>query len=196
MHTLVRLSKDCETVVELGVRDAVSTFAFINGLKQNEKDKKILHCVDICEVPDYQFIQRNSKKDGVKVKFHKESSLNIDLDDIDMVFIDTWHVYAQLKRELEKYGPITKKYIVMHDTEVDKIDGEVIRLKQDVKKLSEESGYSVEELSCGLGKAIVDFLMENEKEWKLTEHYVNNNGLTILKRKTLEEDNEMVQVYW
>jgi len=44
-----------------------------------------------------------------------------------LVFIDTWHVYGQLKRELAKYAPLTKKYILMHDTTVDEWVGESVR---------------------------------------------------------------------
>ena len=45
-----------------------------------------------------------------------------------MVFIDTWHVYGQLKRELERYKNESRKYLVMHDTTVDGIYGEEIRM--------------------------------------------------------------------
>ena len=33
----------------------------------------------------------------------------------------------------------------------------------------------------GLYNALVDFLGEN-KNWKIKEHYTNNNGLTIIER--------------
>lgn len=39
---------------------------------------------------------------------------------------------------------------------------------------------SVEEIKCGLWKAIEDFLLVNPN-WKLKERYINNNGLTILE---------------
>jgi hypothetical protein len=70
----------------------------------------------------------------------------------------------------------------MHDTELDKIDGETIRCGWDAKKQSEESGYSIEEINTGLQKAIDEFLDTN-KEWEIYKVYTNNNGLTILKRK-------------
>jgi hypothetical protein len=200
LQTLANIASYCEVVAELGVRDSVSTWAFIQGLKHNNKDKKLLYSVDIDEVPDLDFVLRHARRDGVKMTFFHESSLKVVFPtELDMVFIDTWHIYAQLKRELNYYGPITKKYIVMHDTEVDKVTGEVIRLGGNVEELSMESGFPEEEVSKGLGPAIVEFLTENSETWRLREHYKNNNGLTILERIDPNDPNqekEMVKVFW
>ena len=98
-----------------------------------------------------------------------------------MVFIDTWHIYGHLKRELSKFNLLINKYIIMHDTTIDEIDGETIRCGWNASEQSIESGYDIEEINCGLGKAITEFL-ENNKEWKLLEKLTNNNGLTILKK--------------
>jgi hypothetical protein len=32
---------------------------------------------------------------------------------VDMVFIDTFHVYGQLKRELEKFSKLAKYYFIL-----------------------------------------------------------------------------------
>jgi cephalosporin hydroxylase len=94
---------------------------------------------------------------------------------------DTWHVYGQLKRELEKFSPITQKYIIMHDTTVDGIYGETIRCRWNAVAQSKQSGIPIEEINCGLWKAVEEFL-ENNPEWKLRERFMNNNGLTVLER--------------
>ena len=110
------------------------------------------------------------------------NNLKIDLiAEVDMIFIDTWHVYGQLKRELEKYSKVVKKYIIMHDTTVDAISGESIRCKWDIVKQSIDSGFPENEITCGLQRAIDEFLANNN-HWKLHEKFTNNNGLTILKR--------------
>jgi hypothetical protein len=44
-----------------------------------------------------------------------------------------------------------------------------------------QTGYPIEEITCGLWKAIEEFLANNP-EWKLKERFVNNNGLTVLER--------------
>ena len=102
-------------------------------------------------------------------------------ENVDLVFIDTWHVYGQLKRELAKFSKVTNKYILMHDTTVDKVQGETIRSNWDAKQQSLDSGIPEEEILCGLQKAIDEFLLEN-KDWVLREEYTNNNGLTVLEK--------------
>jgi len=102
-------------------------------------------------------------------------------ENVDLTFIDTWHVYAQLKRELDKFSKTTNKYIIMHDTTVDEFYGETIRCGWNAQAQSEQTGFPIEEINCGLWKAVEDFLASNNN-WKLKEHYVNNNGLTILEK--------------
>lgn len=110
------------------------------------------------------------------------NDLNLEVNgNYDLTFIDTWHVYGQLKRELEKFSPLTNKYIIMHDTTVDEIYGETLRLNLNAKKQHKETGFPLEEIKCGLWKAIKEFL-KTHNEWKLKEKFTNNNGLTILER--------------
>lgn len=106
--------------------------------------------------------------------------LNIN-ENYDLTFIDTWHVYGQLKRELDKFSKITNKYIIMHDTTVDELLGESIRCNMDAKKQSEESGIPISEIYKGLWPAIEEFL-SNNKDWKIKQRFTNNNGLTILEK--------------
>ena len=110
------------------------------------------------------------------------NNLHIDFNErFDITFIDTWHVYGQLKRELEKFKVITNKYIIMHDTTVDEWLGENIRLGIDATEDAKRSGIPIEEIYKGIWPAISEFLFYN-KDWILHERYTNNNGLTILER--------------
>jgi len=70
----------------------------------------------------------------------------------------------------------------MHDTTVDEIYGETIRMSWDAAQQSKESGFPIEEINKGLWPAITDFLANNP-EWFIKERFTNNNGLTILARK-------------
>jgi cephalosporin hydroxylase len=118
----------------------------------------------------------------IKVNYEWKNDLDLVLPaSVDMVFIDTWHVYGHLKRELAKFSKVTKKYIAMHDTTVDDVYGETIRMGFNAKQQSQDSGYPIEEINCGLWKAIEEFLATNP-EWRLKERFTNNNGLTILER--------------
>jgi hypothetical protein len=115
-------------------------------------------------------------------------TLNIPFN-FDITFIDTYHVYGQLKRELHKYAPFTNKYIIMHDTTIDGELGELYRSdygiitpdNSNVINSSKKTGIPIKELICGLSKAIEEFLEQN-KNWVLHEKFENNNGLTILRR--------------
>jgi hypothetical protein len=122
---------------------------------------------------------------GTDISYIWKNDLDLDIkENADMTFIDTWHVYGQLKRELEKFSKVTNKYIIMHDTTVDEWEGETIRQfggLHAAERQSKATGIPVDEIMKGLWPAIEEFLDAN-KEWKLKERFTNNNGLTILER--------------
>jgi hypothetical protein len=185
LPTLARYASDCESVIELGVRGCISSWAFMVGLQNNNRQIKTLFLNDIepCEITNLLELSK-SPDVGISVSYQWVNDLLLNTDDLqtDLTFIDTWHVYAQLKRELEKFSKITRKYIIMHDTVVDGIHGETIRrMKDKAEQQSLETGFPLEEINRGLVPAIKEFLKKNP-EWILHEHYENNNGLTILKR--------------
>lgn len=181
LPTLYQYAKQCESIIELGVRGVVSTYAFTLGLMHNNSDKKKLLVNDIepCPIEELQSIMND-----LPIEFQYKWISDLDMvveENYDMTFIDTFHVYGQLKRELEKYSKITNKYIIMHDTEVDGIYGEAIRAGWNAEELSKKVGMPVDEITKGLLPALDEFL-GNNKEWVLEKMYTNNNGLTILRR--------------
>lgn len=180
LSILMELSKECETICEFGVRSIVSTWAFLYGLLQNNSLNKNLISVDIINV-NCDNVVNIAKEAGITMQFICEDSVKCEIPETDLLFIDTWHIYGHLKRELNTHHSKVKKYIVMHDTELDKIKGESLRCGWDIKEQSKNSGYPPEEISQGLQKAIDEFL-ENHIEWSIFKIYTNNNGLTILRR--------------
>lgn len=178
---LCDISKSCESILECGVRRVFSSVAFAKGLSENKKPVKRLHCCDIVKSPNVSEFEILCKKHGYDFRFYEMSDLDIPMVEYDMIFIDTWHVYAQLKRELEKFHPYAKKYIVLHDTEVDGIYGESLRLSSDIAQQSQESGYPIEEIMKGLQFALKEFL-DLHPEWRVKHHFSHNNGLTVLER--------------
>ena len=181
LPTLSKYSSECESVIELGVRGCVSSWAFANGLINNGSNTKVLFLNDItsCQITDLLNAVREA---NIKVDYEWINDLHLNIrQNYDLTFIDTWHVYGQLKRELDKYSKITNKYIAMHDTTVDAIQGETIRMRWNAEQQSIDSGFPIEEINRGLQKAIDEFL-ETNKNWVLHEKFENNNGLTILKR--------------
>lgn len=181
LPTLYEYATKCESIIELGVRKCVSTWSFVYGLLNNNSDKKSMFINDIIECDISELLDATKDLD-IDVKYEWVNDLELSFDkNVDLTFIDTWHVYGQLKRELNKFSQITNKYIIMHDTTVDAIEGETVRLEWDAEKQSEETGIPVDEIKCGLWKAIEEFL-ENNENWILKKRYENNFGLTILER--------------
>jgi hypothetical protein len=182
LPTLYKYAKDSESIIELGVRGCVSSWAFVLGLLHNDKPTKkiLLNDIEECNIGELLHFTKDLNID-VKYKWVNDLELEIS-ENVDLTFIDTWHVYGQLKRELEKFSKVTNKYIIMHDTTVDAIYGETIRSHMNAHHQSLLTGFPLEEINTGLSKAINEFLEKNASEWKLKEQYHNNNGLTILER--------------
>lgn len=183
LPTLYNYAKECDSIIELGVRGCISSWAFLRGLMaNNNNNKKHLFLNDINEC-DINELLETVKTLDISVDYKWINDLDLEITEpVDLTFIDTWHIYGQLKRELAKYSKITNKYIIMHDTTVDEIYGETIRCGWNAEQQSIDSGFPVEEIKCGLQKAIDEFLTDNP-DWKLKERYTNNNGLTILEKE-------------
>jgi hypothetical protein len=183
LPTLYKYARDCNSVIELGVRGCISSWVFLRGLLDNNRsaDKRriLLNDIEECNIAEFLAITQPLP---IQVDYKWINDLELEVDgNYDLTFIDTWHVYGQLKRELEKFSGITNKYIIMHDTTVDEFYGETIRLSMNAQQQHEITGFPLEEINCGLGPAIHEFLT-NHPEWKLRDQFTNNNGLTVLQR--------------
>lgn len=171
LPTLKRYASECEKVTEMGVRFACSTWAFIEA-----KPKK-LTCIDI----NYKFFEPShsyvkSMCDNYKIDFNwiTGDSLKTDIEETDMLFIDTLHRYNQLISELRRHSENVKKFIILHDTKTfGYIDESIYDHASDLT-------FDLQ-TKIGLKPAVDDFLNENQN-WKIKEIYTNNNGLTILER--------------
>tara|TARA_R110000822_G_scaffold127456_7_gene263016 strand:+ start:2928 stop:3551 length:624 start_codon:yes stop_codon:yes gene_type:complete len=173
LPTLKRYAEDCDSVCEMGVRWVVSTFAFLAG-----KPTK-LTSIDIQSPSEWagaenslELAKQIAIKNNIEFKFILSDSLKIEIDEVDMLFIDTWHAYKQLKAELNLHHSKVKKYIALHDTSnFETHDEASYEMWGDDWKGSGE----------GIWLAITEFLHEN-KNWTIKERFTNNNGLTILER--------------
>jgi hypothetical protein len=195
LPTLAKYASECSVIAEMGVSTVRSTWAFLKGLLDSKAHTKELFCVDIEDI-FMGFVTHQASEAGITLTFLKENSATVEFGKpVDLLFIDTWHVYGHLKRELEHHHANVRKYIVLHDTEGDAVLGETVRfwcdfgpqgggsrgLKTYVKQMADKMGYTEDEASRGLTPAIDEFL-EAHPEWKVHEVFQNNNGLTILIR--------------
>ena len=160
LPTLKRYAEECEHITEMGVRWVVSTYAFMMGFP------KKLVSIDLDSIEKFNIkiddLKNLASNNNIEFDFIVGDTRKIDINETDLLFIDTWHVYEQLKIELTLHGNKAKKYIIMHDTE--------------------ERGERGEDGGLGLNLAINEFI-SNNPHWEIHEHYPNCCGLTILKRK-------------
>lgn len=169
LPTLKLLSMQCSTVVECGVREVVSSYAFATGLPAHGK----LIMIDPYRSKSVDdFLSKEPR-----ASFVHASDLACPRVETDMLFIDTWHTYAQLKRELAYWHRHARKYIVMHDTTAFANHGE----SYDIPKEVRESGFPADEIKRGLWPAVEEFLAQHP-EWTIAARYYNNHGLTVLSR--------------
>jgi hypothetical protein len=157
---LKRYAEECDTVVELGTGQTVSTWAFIAGKPKTFITVDILHPSE--RGIDFDKILKAAENDKVDFKFILEDSRKVELPECDLLFIDTLHNYDMLKEELNIQSSKAKKYIIFHDT---------ISFGN-----KDEFGEGP-----GLCPAIAEFL-KTHPEWKEKETYTNNNGLTVLHK--------------
>jgi hypothetical protein len=166
LEVLYDLAKECTHITEMGVRSVVSTWAFMY------RNPSVLIGIDLHIHPNID-IALNAYP---KWKFIQADTLKIDIEPTDLLFIDTLHIYSQLKKELFKHGYKAKKYIVLHDTTTYGTSDE----PTDWQTPEIMENYQTENKK-GLMPALNEFL-EFNKEWYIYRQYTNNNGLTILKR--------------
>jgi hypothetical protein len=179
LPTLYKYAQECSHITECGVRSVVSSYAFANALK-GKPDAKLIQ-VDLDSNPNVIKFGKECAKEGLNCIFYQQSDLTCPMEKTDLLFIDTWHIYGHLKRELARWHGEVGKYIILHDTTVDEWAGETIRVGWDAQQQSLDTGIPVEEIVKGLWPAVKEFL-EEHPEWVLHERFTNNNGLTILKR--------------
>ena len=169
--TFIEYGSECEHITEMGVRAITSTWGFLGAAP-----KKLIS-YDI-ENPskwgaNIDQVYNVAKQYGLDYEFRKEDVLKIDIEETDLLFLDTWHAYCQLKAELDRHNSKAKKYIIMHDTTSYEFRDEPLT--------SENAWEGEPPTGKGLWAAVTEFLEEND-EWELHKRYTNNNGLTILKR--------------
>lgn len=182
LPTLKKYASESNSIAEFGVRGGDSSSALLLGLKENANGiTKAYFGVDINDCPITETMKKFATSNQIEYTFIKSDSASVTIPDVDLLFIDSWHVYAHLIRELNNSCDKVAKYILMHDTTVDEWDGESIRCGWDVASQSKKTGYPKEEIAKGLWPAIEDFLKAHS-EWKIKERFTNNNGLTILER--------------
>lgn len=150
--TLHALARKCRHVTELGTRAGHSTLAFLHAQPEQ------LISYDRDAWPHCALLEELAER--TTLVFQRADVLEVEIEPTDLLFIDTWHVYEQLQRELQLHAHKAQRYIVLHDTTTFAEQGET-------------AGHR------GLWPAIEEFLALDT--FRLKKRYKNNNGLTVLE---------------
>lgn len=163
LPVLLNYSLKCESVVELGIRNGLSTVALLCG------GPKKMTSYDIVITQQAKDIERHALLENIDFEVLDRDSIKVEIHECDLLFIDTLHTSSQLWCELVRHCDKVRKYIILHDTVTYALFG------------GGENG--IIEGYHGLMFALINFL-DRHQEWKVKEHFTNNNGLTVLERCT------------
>lgn len=156
------VSEVCGHITEFGVRNPTSTYAFLAG------NPKQLVSYDIERTPGIAEVESIAPN----FKFVLGSTLEVEIEETDFLFIDTHHTYKQLSQELYLHAGKVRKYMGFHDITT--------------FGFKDESEYSEQPKEVygsgpGLWAAITPFL-QHTPEWTIDFQSSENNGLLILRR--------------
>jgi hypothetical protein len=173
LETFKRYSSECDIIIEMGVRGITSTWGFLMG------NPKKLISIDFQHPEvfggDINEVYRVASDLGIEYEFRLEDTLKCEIERCDLLFIDTWHDFLQLKSELFRHHFKVNKYIILHDTNSYGFKDEDLYSEYDL-------GRQETNLPKGLIAAVDEFLFHNQ-DWFIFERFANNNGITILKKR-------------
>jgi hypothetical protein len=107
---LKEYSEKCNHITEMGVRVPTSTWAFL----ASKPNKMVSY--DIVNAPGIDEVKSIANEYQLDYQFIIDDVLQIDMEQTDLLFIDTLHTYNQLNAELMLHSKKVNKYIILHDT--------------------------------------------------------------------------------
>lgn len=156
LPTLCRYASQCTHVTEMGVWRVCSSWALLAAGPKRMISYDVIRHV---EVDDLERLG----KTVCDFEFRQQNVLDVDIEETDLLFIDSLHTYTQLSAELAKHSPHVRKWIILHDTVTFGAHGQ-------------------DESVPGLWAAVEKFVADSGGVWRIAEHFTNNNGLTVLSR--------------
>lgn len=153
--TYTRYASECQSVCEFGVYTGLSTTAFMMAHPRK------LTSYDI--YPDNfivrDLLEKYAGDHDIYFEFRTDSSLETQIDETDLLFLDTVHERDHVYRELSLHAPKTRKYIMVHDV-----------------------------AACEpVLDAVIDYI-KHDKNWRIKEHCNQGSGLMILEKNQIKVD--------
>lgn len=190
----IGIEKNPKIIVECGVRGGESTQAFREIIQHTHANIIGIDITPNCaaaysNIPNSLFLCMNDLDFG---NYYENSTFKD--SKIDMVFIDTSHLYEHTLAEIKLFDPMLSNggLIIFHDSNVTPLNNGTTYIR-----LNGTSGFAVGNTK-GVTQAIKEFLslsfdeskylnttcIKNEYCWQII-HYPFCNGLTILKKQNI-----------
>ncbi len=183
LPALRRLARESASVIEIGLREMVSTWGLLQGLAENRTENKSYIGIDL-NIPPIENLflaDRLAEKNGISFQFWQKNDFGLEIESADLLFIDSWHTYRHLTYELETFSPKIRKFIAMHDTSEPWGNDDEPLYQGTVPNYPRQFDQNKK----GLWPAVQDFLSRHP-EWRLKERRLNNHGFTVLERAAKE----------
>lgn len=163
---LKEYAEKCEHITEFGVDGVNSTWALLAGKPKtmvsvdpnNFKAPKIL-----------ELVKELTKKENINFEFIQNHSTNLEeIDETDLLFIDSGHTYECMSQEFKMHSHKVKKYMVLHDMEMPELQSAVF----DVLNVTKNENSLMQKLLSD----------SHSPEWKIVYTTDKSEGLWILER--------------
>jgi cephalosporin hydroxylase len=177
-------------ILELGSREGISTIGWVWGLINKTHlittgHTPEIHVCDLIITDRIRIIKSLCDDCGVHCFVYQGNDVDPELSlpkVVDLTFIDSMHNFPHMVEELKRVAPITRQYIIMHDTTIDAYSSEQVRTGADLDAVAQQTGYAVDDIKIGIWPAIVNFLHDSDGQWIMEKNLSNNNGLTVIRR--------------
>jgi hypothetical protein len=147
--TYTRYARQVDSIVEFGVYTGLSTAAFLTGVPKKIRSYDITDEY-LSVLPDLEF---HAVSNNIDFQFKIGNSLDIEIEEADLLFIDTVHKKKHTQEELRLHSAKIKKFIIFHDTTA----------------------------WPGVFEAATEFLINNNN-WHIVEHCNRESGLLVLRK--------------
>ncbi|MBF8263348.1 MAG: NYs-1 [Parachlamydiales bacterium] len=177
-----RMAQKCASAAEIGVLHMHSSFGILFGLSKSSQKPRSYLGIDISPPPEQCLNAAKiwAQEAEIDFNFIQANDLDITLDPVDFLLIDSYHTYRHLTYELETFAPSVRSYILLHDTGY---PWGTIDENESNPNMENESRYPdhINRTKRGVWPAVIDYL-DQHPEWKIYERDFSNAGITIIQR--------------
>ena len=171
LPTLRKYAEGCEVAVELGCQRGASAVALLLGAKR---------------VISVDLVRRREADELAAVLGERwdywapACSLEVELPEHDLLFVDSLHTYAQVKGELERHADRTRRWLVFHDTVT--FGSVAAKGDEGLPCWHMSRGQPIPAKAYGIMPAILEW-MAGHREWYVEMHDPRSHGLLVLGRR-------------